>query len=168
MYHVSPWRLLTLSDLDEARRNFERVAFVGVTDRFEESIRLLCLMCDWPLPDAVPHENRTTVRPGTKAVSPEARAALEELTALDAELYRLGADLFADALRDVPFPHLPPAPSRIDLTFEGPIPGSDGDRTGTHGALLLARASAGPLPWSPPVVVGRKSIRTMATAVTSE
>ncbi len=124
MFTVLPWRLLTRADLDEARRNLERVAFVGVTARFEESIRLLCRMCDWPVPDAVPHENRTPVRPGTEEISPEARAALEELTALDAELYRLGADLFADALRDVPLPHLPPAPSRIDLTFEGPIHGS--------------------------------------------
>ncbi|HEX3447678.1 MAG TPA: sulfotransferase family 2 domain-containing protein [Isosphaeraceae bacterium] len=124
MYHVSPWRPLTLADLDEAKRNLERVAFVGVTARFEESIELLCRMCDWPLPDAVPHENRTPVRPGAEEVSPEARAALEELTTLDADLYRLGAALFADALRDVPLPHVPPAPSRIDLTFEGPIPGS--------------------------------------------
>jgi hypothetical protein len=124
MYHVSPWRALTRADLDEARRNLERVAFVGVTDRFEESILLLCQMCDWPLPDTVPHENRTPVRPKAVAVSLETRAALEELTALDAELYRLGADLFADALGDVPLPHLPPAPSRIDLTFEDPIPGS--------------------------------------------
>jgi hypothetical protein len=44
MYPVSPWRLLTRADLDEARRNLERVAFVGVTARFEESIRLLCRM----------------------------------------------------------------------------------------------------------------------------
>jgi hypothetical protein len=44
MYHVSPWRPLTGADLDEARRNLERVAFVGVTNRFEESIRLLCRM----------------------------------------------------------------------------------------------------------------------------
>jgi hypothetical protein len=124
MYHVPPWRPLTRADLDEARRNLERVAFVGLTDRFEESIQLLCRMCDWPVPDAVPHENRTPVRPRAEAVSPEARAALEGLTALDADLYRLGADLFADALRDVPLPHLPPAPSRIDLTFDGPIPGS--------------------------------------------
>jgi hypothetical protein len=123
-YHVSPWPPLTRADLDEARRNLERVTFVGLTDRFEESIRLLCRMCDWPVPDAVPHENRTPVRPGTEAISPEARAALEELTTLDADLYRLGADLFADALRDGPLSLLPPAPSRIDLTFEGPIPGS--------------------------------------------
>jgi hypothetical protein len=124
MYHVSRWRPLTRADLDEARRNLERVAFVGVSDRFEESIRLLCRMCDWPLPDTVPHENRTPVRPAKEEVSPKARAALEELTTLDADLYRLGTDLFADALRDVPLPHVPPAPSRIDLTFEGPIPGS--------------------------------------------
>ncbi len=124
MYHVSPWRPLTRADLDEARRNLERVAFVGVTDRFDESIRVLCRMCDWPVPDAVPHEARTPGRPRAEAVSPEARAALKELTALDSELYRLGADLFADALRDVPLPHLPPAPSRVDLTFEGPILGS--------------------------------------------
>ena len=124
MYHVSPWRALSQSDLDEAMRNLERVAFVGVTDRFEESIRLLCSMCDWPVPDTVPHENRTSSRPRAEAVSPGARDALKELTTLDAELYRLGSDLFADALRDVPLPHVPPAPSQIDLTFEGPIPGS--------------------------------------------
>ncbi len=123
MYHVPPWRPLTRADLDEAKRNLERVAFVGVTARFEESIRLLCRMCDWPVPDAVPHEKRTAGRLRTEEVSPEARAALEELTALDADLYGLGADMFADAVRDVPLPHLPPAPSRIDLTFEGPIPG---------------------------------------------
>jgi hypothetical protein len=121
MYHIPPWRPLTRADLDDARRNLEQVAFVGLTDRFEESLRRLCRMCDWPVPDAVPHENRTPVRPQAEAVSREARATLEELTALDADLYRLGEDLFADALRDVP---LPPAPSRIDLTFEGPVPGS--------------------------------------------
>jgi hypothetical protein len=56
-------------------------------------------------------------------LEPEARAALEELTALDAELYRLGEALFADALRDTPPPALPPAPAAMAVTFDGLIPG---------------------------------------------
>jgi hypothetical protein len=42
--------------------------------------------------------NRTAVRPAA-ALEPDTRVALEELTALDAELYRFGATLFSDRLR---------------------------------------------------------------------
>lgn len=121
MYHLPPWRAPTRADLAAAKRNLERTAFVGLTDRLGESLRLLCRMCDWPAPDAVPHENRTPARPALAALDPATRAALEELTALDAELYRLGTELFADRLRDAPPPPRPPA--AIALTFDRPVPG---------------------------------------------
>lgn len=124
MYHVPPWRTLTRADLDEAKRNLEQAAFVGLTDRLGESVRVLCQTCDWPPPDAIPHENRTTARPGVDAVDAATRSALEDLTALDAELYRLGQGLFADALRHARLPVLPPAANRAVVTFDGPIPGS--------------------------------------------
>ena len=38
-------------------------------------------------------------RPAAATLDPDTRAALEELTALDAELYRFGAALFVDRLR---------------------------------------------------------------------
>jgi hypothetical protein len=114
-------RSVTRGDLAQARRNLERCEFVGLTDQMPASLRLLCQMCDWPEPEAVPHVNRT---PGqSAALDAETRGRLEELTAVDAELYRFGCELFADRLRDVPTPCLPPAPSGVELGFDGPIPG---------------------------------------------
>jgi hypothetical protein len=113
----------TRVDLAVARRNLERCEFVGLTERLGESLRLLCRMCGWPEPDDVPHVNRTPTRPAAAAIEPEARAILEQWTALDAELYQFARELYADRLRDTPAPRLPPAPRGVELTFDRPVPG---------------------------------------------
>lgn len=123
-------QLTTRTDLAQARRNLERCEFVGLTDQMAASLRLLCQMCGWPEPDAVPHVNRTPGR--SAALDAATRGQLEELTTLDAELYRFGRELFADRLRDVPTPRLPPAPDRVNLTFDGPVPGDGWTERGAY------------------------------------
>ena len=83
--------------------------------------------------------------PASGGVSPGARDALKELTTLDAELYRLGSDLFADAPARCPTPACPagPVPDRPDL--RGPDPWVRVVRPGAAAGWVLLLDRAGGL-----------------------
>lgn len=112
-----PWRPLTEHDLSAAKRALNEMAFVGLTERFAESIAVLCRRCDWPEPDAPPHENRTERGEGADAAT---RAALAELTSLDAGLYRYGEELFDSTDWTA---GTPPAVPQVAVAFDAPIHG---------------------------------------------
>jgi hypothetical protein len=112
-----PWRPLTRQDLDAAKRALDQMAFVGLTERFAESIAALCRRCDWPEPDAPPHENRTG---RGEAADAAARAALAEWTTLDAELYRHGEHLFDTTDWT---PGRPVAADQVAVAFDAPVHG---------------------------------------------
>lgn len=87
------------SALDEAKENLRKFAFVGVQERFEESMVLLQRTLGLGL---VPYLNQHVSAPGRRPtveeISVEERALIEEHNELDIELYAFGLELFQEAL----------------------------------------------------------------------
>jgi hypothetical protein len=112
------------ADLSKAKDNLAK-CLVGVTDRLQDSLALLCHEYGWPCPDRVAEVNRTQRLP--QSLDAEAQAWLEENTALDAELFRFGRELFEQRWSEYTRRHAAPPQdgARRDyrLTFDQPIPG---------------------------------------------
>jgi hypothetical protein len=106
--HPSPLGELPASALDDAKENLRQFAFVGLQERFEESIVLLQRMLEL---DLIPYENRH-VRIGSPALAEipaEARALIAEHNRLDAELYAFAQEMFEDAVASADGPLAPDA-----------------------------------------------------------
>jgi hypothetical protein len=90
------------SALDEAKENLRTFAFVGIQERFEESILLLQRTLGLGL---VPYRNQHVSgagrRPSVDAISDEQRELIMEHNRLDVELYAFGLELFEQALASV-------------------------------------------------------------------
>jgi Sulfotransferase family len=88
---------LPASALDEAKANLSGFGFVGIQERFEESVVLLSRTLSL---DAVASENRhvSTVRPSVDEIPEAQRALIEEHNRLDVELYAYGRELFEEAV----------------------------------------------------------------------
>ena len=87
--------------LDRAKRNIEeRFSFVGLTERFDESLVLLRRTFGWKPPYYV----AANVTPsGRKEQVPEStRALIEEMNALDRQLYDWAGERFAEAIEASP------------------------------------------------------------------
>jgi hypothetical protein len=87
------------SALDDAKENLSRFAFVGIQERFDESLILLERRLDLPV---VPYSKSRHVsvggaRPRPSEIPDEQRALIVEHNAMDAELYRYGVELFEQA-----------------------------------------------------------------------
>lgn len=82
--------------LDRAVANLRSFAYVGILERWQDSLRLLADL--WDLP-AIDDEGPRNVAPddGIEITASE-REALAELSQLDEQLYRVGSELFADRL----------------------------------------------------------------------
>jgi len=79
--------------LERAKAKLETFAFVGVTERFDESVVLLLRQFGLELRGyASRHVN--AARPAAEEVSDEQRARIAALNALDVELYEFGRTLF--------------------------------------------------------------------------
>jgi hypothetical protein len=93
--HPSPMGELPATALDDAKANLRELAFVGLQERFDESILLLRRMLGL---DPVPHLNANVAinRPAVEDISDEQRALIEEHNRLDAELYAFGLELFEE------------------------------------------------------------------------
>jgi sulfotransferase famil protein len=87
------------SAVDEAKENLRTFAFVGIQERFEESIVLLQRTLGIGV---VPYLNRHVSaagsRPSVDEISDAERALIEECNQLDAELYAFGLELLEEAL----------------------------------------------------------------------
>ncbi len=83
--------------LAEAKANLRGFAFVGLQERFDESIALLRR---WLGLGTVPFENRhvSSDRPAVAEISDADRELILEHNALDAELYELAVELFEEAV----------------------------------------------------------------------
>lgn len=88
---------LPASALDDAKENLRGFAFIGIQERFEESLVLLQRMLGLGL---VPYEDRhvSSDRPSVEEISDEQRALIAEHNRLDAELYTFAQGLFDDAV----------------------------------------------------------------------
>jgi hypothetical protein len=95
--HRSPLGDLPGSPLDEAKANLREFAFVGIQERFEESLVLLQRTLGL---DLVPAADRhvSSDRPTVEEVPDEQRALIAEYNQFDLELYAFGEELFEDAL----------------------------------------------------------------------
>lgn len=89
-----PFLQTTRQMLDEAKRILEeRVDFLGVTERYEESIRLFARQLDWREPVTVERLNASPNRQAAASLSPSTRAAILDHNALDIELYAFAVKL---------------------------------------------------------------------------
>lgn len=90
-----PFRRMTRQMLDEAKRVLEeRVEFLGITERYEESIRLFARQLDWREPVTVERMNVSPNRQAAADLPPSARMAIQDHNALDIELYAFAVALF--------------------------------------------------------------------------
>lgn len=90
-----PFRQTTRQMLDEAKRILEeRVDYLGITERYEESIRLFARQLDWREPVTVERLNVSPNRQAAADISQSARAAILDHNALDIELYAYAVQLF--------------------------------------------------------------------------
>jgi len=82
------------------RKRLEDFAFVGITERFDESVVLLQRTLKLP---QIPYERRqvSVYRPPLDEMPNEQRRRIAELNPLDLELYSFARDLFDDALAPV-------------------------------------------------------------------
>ncbi len=90
--------------LGVAKARLDSFAWVGLTERMEESVRLLSAMIGWEPVGELPELNVNPVPSAQVEVPAETRAAILERTALDSELYAHAAALLDRALAV----HLPP------------------------------------------------------------
>jgi hypothetical protein len=84
--------------LEIAKARLDSFGWVGLTERMEESVRLLSVMMGWQPVEELPALNTNPVPSAQVEVSAETRAAILERTALDSELYRHAAGLLDRAL----------------------------------------------------------------------
>jgi hypothetical protein len=87
------------SALDDAKENLSTFAFVGVQERFEESVALLQRMLGL---GPVPYLDRhvSVDRPTVEGIPGEQLAAIRAHNRLDDELYRFALELFEKAVAD--------------------------------------------------------------------
>jgi hypothetical protein len=89
---------LAASALENAKANLRNFAFVGIQERFDESLVMLQRTLGL---DLVPYMNRHVSaeggRPTVNEITDEQRALIAEHNQLDAELYSFGLGLFDDA-----------------------------------------------------------------------
>jgi len=97
----SPMGELPAGALDDAKANLHGFAFLGVQERFDESLVLLQRMLDLDISPAA-YENRhvtsASERPRVDEIPEVQRELILELNQLDAELYEYGSKLFEETV----------------------------------------------------------------------
>ena len=107
-----PFGETTRQMLDDAKRVLsERIEFLGITERYEESIRWIGEKLHWTAPVTVDRLNVSPNRIAAADMPSSTRDAILEHNALDMELYSFALDLFArrTAPPDLPQPQGLPA-----------------------------------------------------------
>jgi len=93
----TPCGRLSARTLDRAKANLARFAVVGLTERFEDSLRLLQRAFGWKL-HRLPARNVGRNRPPRAAVGPNTVRLIEDCNRLDLDLYRFALGLFERAI----------------------------------------------------------------------
>jgi len=76
--------------LDQALANMEEFAFCGITDRMDESTRLLCRTFGWPITGGVPVINRGAYHDKARNIPASTIELIREYNSLDSKLYAEG------------------------------------------------------------------------------
>lgn len=84
--------------LEEAQARLSQFGLVGLTERFEESVALLCHELGWDFPAQISDENVNRARPKRTQIPDSALSLLTELNQLDIELYRWAEVIFRQRL----------------------------------------------------------------------
>jgi hypothetical protein len=85
--------------LETAKRNLSQFAFIGLTERFDESYALLCRHFGWPV-RYYPGEKINKQRPSLEAIPAEALDLIRRRSTLDRELYQYCTQLYEQQLRE--------------------------------------------------------------------
>jgi hypothetical protein len=89
--------------LEDAKRQISALASIGITERFDQSVKLICKELNLPPPppiealyvtDKMPEVDPRFRRVGPVGVTPRLAAALEDLTVYDDEIYRFAVSEF--------------------------------------------------------------------------
>ena len=87
--------------LDRALATLDRIACVGIQERFEETLRLISYTLGWPPVTAFPKYNVSEAKFGAGDLTPRALERVRELTRLDQALYKHAARVFERALASI-------------------------------------------------------------------
>lgn len=85
--------------LAAAKHNLAAFDFVGICERLEDSVRLLCQETGWRLPARIPHENRSGRAHAPGSLDAETEQVLRQRNRLDLRLYAYAAELFGTRLQ---------------------------------------------------------------------
>lgn len=80
--------------LEVAKKRLEQASFFGITERFQDSLFLLCFIFGWPPILDELRLNHGSDAEADDALHPDTRKQIEDKVALDLELYRFGQELF--------------------------------------------------------------------------
>lgn len=86
-----------IHDSEVLKTALERLAefhVVGLAENLRASINLVARMEGWPLFGEVPHYNESALKLKVKDLSAETIRAIDKLTELDREIYKVGKDIF--------------------------------------------------------------------------
>lgn len=83
---------------NRAIQNLDRMDWVGITERFDESILLLCDYFSWPVPKAT---QRLNVRQHTKKDTAEPSQSIKDALEFDQAIYEHGVKLLDTKLADL-------------------------------------------------------------------
>lgn len=116
--------------LVKAKDRLRGMRFVGISERFRQSLRLLSEEFGWPMPTHTPHLNVRGLR-HWEYVDPDGLRQLREMQELDRELYAFGLELFHERLRKTEVglsygrrvASLPRA-KEVHVDFAGPLDGT--------------------------------------------
>jgi hypothetical protein len=90
-----PFGEVTRQMLEEAKYILrERIDLLGITERYDDSIRLVAGRLGWQGPVVAERLNASPCRPAAADLTASARAAIAEHNELDIELYAFAAKLF--------------------------------------------------------------------------
>jgi hypothetical protein len=79
-----------------ARERLEQFAFVGLTERFAESISLLCYTFGWPVTGPVPWLNAAPSPTRRQSIPLDALEAIRARNGIDEQLYAFAVELFEE------------------------------------------------------------------------
>jgi len=79
--------------LERSRQTLDGIEVVGLTERFADSIQLLCYTYGWSPPREIVHENATK-RPASLKIDQDLRKQIVAYSPLDIALYAYGTALF--------------------------------------------------------------------------
>ncbi|QKK06804.1 MAG: sulfotransferase family 2 domain-containing protein [Planctomycetota bacterium] len=84
--------------VDRAKALLDRIAFVGIQEQFDETLRLLSYTFGWPPVESFPSFNSAKVPFDASQLTDEVVGRVRELTTIDQEVYDYGAELFRSRL----------------------------------------------------------------------